>query len=464
MFNRALFEENEKFIIDTLNEHRIDSSAFQIRDNYPIIIYHLTKLTTDRYAMGEKFYAISILTIAQALSANRSSYEAIGVYYEALHLPFFRKELKYRFAIYLNLLELSIRKNDLFFIELYMNKLRKYTFAIANDEELELLYEYLCLRIEIVNNPELNSSQLRTMNHLLERSEHGVSLTKLEVNMYVEELLGDYLFIVGDYEDSLQHHSQAFAKAKSLKEHYAVSELTKKLSITYDKMKNTVLALDLYKKHYHSLQLQTKLNRLNIEDYMLEIHELPYDERTAAMIMLRNAHLDSFSVIDRLTNTHIQTYFETQLSLLKDSTNAHSETAAILYVDVDWFKNYNDHYGHIKGDQVLQELGFTLRNSINLQTSMIARVSGDQFAIMLRDTTKEDAVINAKQILANVRKLDIEHRVHKNINILTVSIGVSYGKMDQLLHLYDSAHKGSKVAKKNGRNRVVYHTEKGSEK
>lgn len=464
MFNKALYEENETFILQTLQDLNMDTTMLEHRTNYPLVIYHLTNLTKDRYQFGEKFYATAILTIAQALSANSSSYESIGVYYEALHLPYFRRELKYRFAIYMQLLDLSIRKKDFFFIELFMYKLRKYQFTIEHDEEYKLLFDLLCLRIEILNNPEFNTSQLKIINDLLARTEQTLSLTSIEVSMYLEDLLGDCLFNSSDYEDSLQYHSQAFAKAKTLKELYSIAEIALKLSKTYEKMNNKVLALDLYKKHYNALQFATKVNRLNIEDYMLEIHGLPHDPQNASMMMIKNSHLDSFSVLDRLTNTNVQTFFESQLALLAHAPTAAHDHVAIIFIDIDWFKNYNTHYGHIKGDQVLSEIGFTLRNSIDLQNSILARISGDQFAILLKEVPKEDAVINGKQILANVRKLDIEHRVNKNINILTVSIGVSVGKASHLPQIYESAKIGMKNAKTGGKNRVVYHSEKGSTK
>ncbi|MGL5540747.1 MAG: GGDEF domain-containing protein [Erysipelotrichaceae bacterium] len=464
MFYRALYEENQRYLLDALREHHLSSTLYFDRSNYALVVYHLTNLAKEKHHFSKPFNAITCLSIAQALAANRNHYEAISAFLECLNMPYFRENLRLRFAIYLHLLDISIQKEDFFFIELYMNKLRKYQFAIDDSIADQLFFDYLCLKIEVLNNPLLNSSQLASLNRMMKTVEQQVTPAGIEIGMYLETFLADYLFASGDVEDALQHYSQALGYAMTLKDFAELSKLYLSLSQCYNKLNNNRLSLDTYKKYYSAKQLSTRTYQLYITDYMMESLHIPRElESTIMDVKHKAAHLDDTAILDRLTNVYTVSWFHTRMAKRRLAPDSKQHDAAILFIDLDWFHKYNDHYGHIKGDQVLAEIGFTLRNSIDLSHNDLARVGGEEFAIILYDMMKEDAIITAKQILANIRKLDIEHRVNKSINILTVSIGVAYGSADQLEVLLDQATQANKMAKKSGKNRVVCFHEAGGE-
>ncbi|MGL5978172.1 MAG: GGDEF domain-containing protein [Erysipelotrichaceae bacterium] len=461
MFNRALYEENQSYILEALKQQHASSKLYFDRHNYPLVVYHLSNLCKNREQQSDEFYAIAFLSMANALVANNNDYESISVYLECLTLPYFHSNTKLRFCIYMQLLHIALKKEDLFFIELYMHKLHKYHFAIDDDSELQLLYDYLNLSIEIYNNPELNSSQLRIINTMLAQCNGSLSITAIEVGMYLETLLGSFFYRTHDYEESLQHYSQALAFATTFADLPYITTITHEISKNYEEMNNKLISLDYYKKYYKARQMQTRKLNMDISDYMMETLQIEREEQNILDTRMRTAHLDVHANLDRLTNVNTTIWFQELLAREKANANDNTLPVAILYIDVDWFRAYNDHYGHIKGDNVLSELGFTLRNSIDLSLHSLARVSGDCFAIYLRDINKEDAIITAKQILSNVRKLDIEHRVKKSLNILTVSIGVSSGFAKNAPIMFLQAKKAMEASKRNGKNRVTYTSEKG---
>jgi diguanylate cyclase (GGDEF)-like protein len=117
---------------------------------------------------------------------------------------------------------------------------------------------------------------------------------------------------------------------------------------------------------------------------------------------------------------------------------------ALLMVDVDKFKEYNDHYGHLPGDQCLKQVAAALRQALRRDSDLAARFGGEEFVILLPMTDCEGAEHLAGAILEAVRALAIPH-IHAPKGILTISIGVacwpggSLTDPKRLLQLADTA-------------------------
>lgn len=136
---------------------------------------------------------------------------------------------------------------------------------------------------------------------------------------------------------------------------------------------------------------------------------------------------------------------------------------ALLILDVDHFKNYNDTYGHLAGDACLQRIAQVLGKHLHRGTDLAARYGGEEFAGILPATELAGALWLAEQIRSDVEKLNIEHAASANADHITVSIGVAslpgrqLGSPSELIDLADQA---LYAAKQDGRNRVVSAPEK----
>lgn len=93
-------------------------------------------------------------------------------------------------------------------------------------------------------------------------------------------------------------------------------------------------------------------------------------------------------------------------------------------VDIDCFHQYNETYGHLRGDEVIRRIGSVIRGSARRKTDLVVRYGGEEFLIVLADTTFEYAKEEAGRIHAAVQDLDIEHSRSSVALMLTVSIGV----------------------------------------
>ncbi len=111
---------------------------------------------------------------------------------------------------------------------------------------------------------------------------------------------------------------------------------------------------------------------------------------------------------------------EAQLALAKRS----AQPLAIIMIDVDWFKKYNDFYGHPAGDEALQLVARSLAKTLPRKTDLAARYGGEEFAVVLTATDIEGAREVAKRIGDRIRALKIEHR-DSDFGRVTVSLGIS---------------------------------------
>jgi len=99
---------------------------------------------------------------------------------------------------------------------------------------------------------------------------------------------------------------------------------------------------------------------------------------------------------------------------------------ALLMVDIDFFKAYNDHYGHQSGDEALKSVASVLGRAARRPLDFVARYGGEEFLVVLYDTTREHAADLAARIVEGVRALRIPHPTSSASRVLTVSIGVAW--------------------------------------
>ena len=172
----------------------------------------------------------------------------------------------------------------------------------------------------------------------------------------------------------------------------------------------------------------------------------------------KNQLLKDLVFIDHLTQLHNRNYFEEHLNLLWNLHERLNKNVAIVFIDVDCFKLYNDHYGHVAGDDVLRLVARTIKQHFGRESDIVARYGGEEFVVA---SSPED---NIQQLIAQVESLKtaicdlkIEHVKATCSPYLSVSIGVCYGVPPQgkSPSLFTrQADNAMYVAKRNGGNAV----------
>lgn len=205
---------------------------------------------------------------------------------------------------------------------------------------------------------------------------------------------------------------------------------------------------------YSSLtQRQTELVQAQVDSRTREL-SCANDE-----LNVLNDRLEHLSRIDSLTEVANRRFFNETLQnewrrALRDQTSL-----AVLLIDVDYFKRFNDHYGHLRGDECLQTVARALASAIKRGGDLVARYGGEEFAVVLPNAG-EEAMRVAERCRAAVDALGIAHAQSGTSDHVTISIGMSSVVPDESMvpdDLLDSADRALYVSKDAGRNRVTYH-------
>ncbi|MDL2191363.1 diguanylate cyclase [Cobetia sp. LC6] len=129
--------------------------------------------------------------------------------------------------------------------------------------------------------------------------------------------------------------------------------------------------------------------------------------------------------IDPLTEVYNRRHFDSLVNSLLGKQADSRLQYAVAMIDVDHFKAYNDHYGHVKGDQCLKRIATAISESVHPDVDIVARFGGEEFVVLLPFCTSQQALARAEEICRHVRDLALSHAGNSRHDIATVSIGVS---------------------------------------
>lgn len=176
--------------------------------------------------------------------------------------------------------------------------------------------------------------------------------------------------------------------------------------------------------------------------------------------------LKNLSNIDGLTGISNRRYFDKAIEMEWQRTIRSSEALALIMLDIDFFKKYNDNYGHAAGDECLRKVAHALEYSNKRTSDHVARYGGEEFAIILPDTDAHGAAIAAGRLKDNIESLEIEHAHSSIADHITVSLGAASidarrGENASVKTLIEAADEALYEAKAAGRNKVISKEPKG---
>ncbi|GKT12510.1 MAG: two-component system, cell cycle response regulator [Thiomicrorhabdus sp.] len=193
----------------------------------------------------------------------------------------------------------------------------------------------------------------------------------------------------------------------------------------------------------------------SIKEYSIQL------ELLATELKQSNEKLTDLSYVDALTSIANRRAYTEKLKNELEASHSSGRELSLLMIDIDFFKQYNDIYGHEQGDIALSRVASQIEAILYRQTDLVARYGGEEFVVILPFTSLEEGKKLAEKILQSIIGLDIEHK-HSHFNkVLTVSVGIASteNSFEQLAKYADDALYD---AKKRGRNRVVSYIKKFS--
>ena len=181
-------------------------------------------------------------------------------------------------------------------------------------------------------------------------------------------------------------------------------------------------------------------------------------ELASKKLKIANKKLENASYTDPLTNLHNRRYFnfiyEKELKRAKRNKNY----ITFMMLDIDFFKQYNDTYGHVEGDFALKSVAKVLQDTLRRPSDYVFRLGGEEFGVLLSETDESQSARLARNICDAVRAREIKHKASKVNQYLTISIGVVCVKADDKLEeniLITRADEMLYRAKESGRDRYV---------
>jgi diguanylate cyclase (GGDEF)-like protein/PAS domain S-box-containing protein len=167
--------------------------------------------------------------------------------------------------------------------------------------------------------------------------------------------------------------------------------------------------------------------------------------------------IEELSITDYLTKLYNRRHFNTIFNSELKRAQRDQKTFVLMILDIDYFKQYNDTYGHDEGDTVFQKVSSALTFTLKRSADFLFRLGGEEFGIITSDIDYQGVDRLSKNLLESVQTLNIEHTGSKIKNILTISIGVKIVNSDLTLNhleIYKLADAALYKAKDLGRNQV----------
>lgn len=165
-------------------------------------------------------------------------------------------------------------------------------------------------------------------------------------------------------------------------------------------------AVDYIRKPFHSVVVRARvMNHLKLK--------------------LQNDLLREMAMVDGLTGITNRRGFDEQFAAARAHSIREQRPLSLLIIDIDYFKKYNDLYGHLQGDQCLRDVAQAIKAAVCRPHDQACRFGGEEFAILLPDTDEAGALKVAEKLHAAIAQLSIEHRASDAAKTLTLSIGAA---------------------------------------
>lgn len=171
-----------------------------------------------------------------------------------------------------------------------------------------------------------------------------------------------------------------------------------------------------------------------------------------------NKKLENASYTDSLTALHNRRYFNFIYERELKRAKRNKSYITFMMLDIDYFKQYNDTYGHIEGDNALKSVAKVLKMTLKRPSDYVFRLGGEEFGVLLSETDESNSAILARKICDSIRAMEIQHENSKINEYLTISIGAVCCVADEALHeeiLISRADEMLYEAKDTGRDRYI---------
>lgn len=356
---------------------------------------------------------------------------------------------------------------------------------IENLDEYEKPKEYVWAytmaagNLNLINKPEEAIEYLDKAK--AEYNKGSKEKLYLDAEVYITSGYGDCWYNMGEYHKALEAYKET---VDTLKEGNRTSS---GLSTSLTKLRQTYGVLNEYEKAYEieeqREEVEKEIRNKNIKQSLIyvsekikaeeneeDINRLKFQRTVVALIIIAlivvlrlksteyrrelklkeeyNKKLKELALQDSLTGVWNRRKLHEAIKELQELDKKRKVT--FIMIDIDFFKLYNDNYGHLEGDKVLLQVAETLHKVF--ENDVVGRYGGEEFYILLDNYDGEYIENKLKNLINKIKELDIEHKKSQVKDRVSISIGASIGKIYDIDNVILKADKNLYEVKENGRN------------
>lgn len=192
---------------------------------------------------------------------------------------------------------------------------------------------------------------------------------------------------------------------------------------------------------------------------LVQVTDVTPTVRRESLLRTRVDQMHNMARLDALTGIGNRREFSETLDSELRAAMRNNTPLGLLMMDIDHFKNYNDHYGHPAGDRCLREVADLLRKVVRRPRDRLARYGGEEFAVLLPATPLQGVIEVGREVVERVRSLGLPHAASPVGSMVTVSVGATSLQpktLEDATHLVRLADEALYAAKGAGRNRICY--------
>jgi diguanylate cyclase (GGDEF)-like protein/PAS domain S-box-containing protein len=189
--------------------------------------------------------------------------------------------------------------------------------------------------------------------------------------------------------------------------------------------------------------------------FMFDISER---KKTEERLISLQKELEDLSFKDGLTGVANRRMFDSIMELEWENARRNNQPLSLIMIDIDYFKQYNDHYGHLQGDECLKRVASALNSAATRARDAFARFGGEEFVLVLPETDEASAHKIAERCRSLIFKEQIPHEKSQTGQLLTVSMGVGTitpTHRDEVMSFIEAVDQRLYQAKQRGRNCIV---------
>lgn len=382
-----------------------------------------------------------------------------GVYLDELDNEIKRKEEMFKKTIN-NQIKSMLIIFLLLAVVIYLLSKRMSTFINYNINSLIQAFSKASLNNEKINTEELTYKEFVSLADNLNKTLENKNMVEKKLQDYIQIVNQNVIISTTNKEGIIIDVSEAFCKVSG----YSKDELIGK---THSLVRHPETSNDFYKDMWNQL-LSAKEWRGEIKNKSKDgkvywvyaiITPILINNEIEGFTAIRNnitdkKYIEQLSITDELTKLYNRRFFNNKIEEEINRAKRENKTLCLLILDIDYFKQYNDTYGHQKGDFVLESVAKVLANKTNRASDFAFRIGGEEFAI-ITSLEKDKTIEFAQLIKEDIENLKIEHKASEISKYVTISIGAVSKMAIEIKdsdELFKEADDNLYEAKKLGRN------------